>query len=316
MIQFNWEKKGLIFSTDQKHELAKTHATLPTPILIAEDQLRIFYTSRDIEQKSRIFYVDVDANNPQKILNIHEDPVLDIGNLGMFDDRGLTSSFILPVADKFYFYYNGYNIGVPARYRIAIGLGISNDACNSFSKFSNGPVMDRSFTDPCGCATPYIIFENGVYRIWYASFVKWEMINGDPEPFYRIAYAESKDGTHWTTDGTVCIDLENNEGGIVRPSVQKIADKYFMWYSVRKNTGYREKISASYRIGFAESFDGITWKRKDDEFNLGVSQTGWDSEMMAYPYVFRYNSQLYMFYVGNGFGKSGFGYAVASLDHF
>jgi predicted GH43/DUF377 family glycosyl hydrolase len=312
MAVFNWEKKGRIFSPNEKLDWSKSHATLPTPVLIADDVLRIFYTSRDIEQKSRISFIDVDPDNPLGIINTNDNFVLDIGKLGMLDDRGLTSSFALPVGDKLYFYYNGYNIATPARYRVAIGLAISKNNGASFTRYSDGPVMDRSFFDPCGCATPYILFENGVYRMWYTSFIKWEMINGDAEPFYRIAYAESKDAISWHSK-SVCIDLENNEGGIVRPSVQKVGDKYYMWFSVRKNTGYRDSLDASYRIGFAESENGIDWVRKDDEFNLDVSDSGWDSEMMAYPYVYNYKGRLYMFYVGNGFGKSGFGLASCIL---
>jgi hypothetical protein len=32
--------------------------------------------------------------------------------------------------------------------------------------------------------------------------------------------------------------------------------------------------------------------------------------MIAYPYVYEYGGRKYMVYNGNGFGKSGFGFAV------
>jgi hypothetical protein len=40
-----------------------------------------------------------------------------------------------------------------------------------------------------------------------------------------------------------------------------------------------------------------------------VSEEGWDSEMMCYPYVFDHKGERYMLYNGNGYGKSGFGIA-------
>ena len=42
----------------------------------------------------------------------------------------------------------------------------------------------------------------------------------------------------------------------------------------------------------------------------GRSETGWDSEMICYPYVFKHKGRFYMLYCGNGYGKTGFGLAV------
>jgi hypothetical protein len=74
-----------------------------------------------------------------------------------------------------------------------------------------------------------------------------------------------------------------------------------MWYSYS---------SRNYKIGYAESSDGIRWRRKDDNAGLDVSKTGWDSEMVAYAFIFLHNEKKYMLYNGNSFGKNGMGYAV------
>jgi len=34
--------------------------------------------------------------------------------------------------------------------------------------------------------------------------------------------------------------------------------------------------------------------------------------MVEYPHVIAYQNQMYMFYNGNGFGETGFGYAILS----
>jgi hypothetical protein len=78
-----------------------------------------------------------------------------------------------------------------------------------------------------------------------------------------------------------------------------------MWYSFRAQQG-----AETYRIGYAESIDGLDWVRKDDESGIDVSPNGWDSEMICYPRVFEHKDRLYMLYNGNGYGKSGFGLAV------
>ena len=44
--------------------------------------------------------------------------------------------------------------------------------------------------------------------------------------------------------------------------------------------------------------------------DLTTSVDGWDSEMLEYASVKKYKNKYYMIYNGNGFGKTGFGYAI------
>jgi hypothetical protein len=74
-----------------------------------------------------------------------------------------------------------------------------------------------------------------------------------------------------------------------------------MWYACRGET---------YRIGYAESADGLSWKRHDAQAGIDVSEEGWDSEMIAYPWVFDHGGRRYMLYNGNGYGETGIGLAV------
>ena len=86
-----------------------------------------------------------------------------------------------------------------------------------------------------------------------------------------------------------------------------------MWYCYRGHTDYRMSKIQSYRIGYAESLDGIVWKRMDDVNVIEPSDEGWDSEMVAYPEIVDIENRRLMFYNGNGFGQSGFGYAEINL---
>ena len=52
--------------------------------------------------------------------------------------------------------------------------------------------------------------------------------------------------------------------------------------------------------------------RKED-IELNVSESGWDSEMVAYPHVVKEDNRLIMFYNGNKFGNTGIGYAIKEL---
>jgi hypothetical protein len=85
-----------------------------------------------------------------------------------------------------------------------------------------------------------------------------------------------------------------------------------MWYAVRKSTDYRENPQNSYRIKCAKSDDLIHWE-KIQFMGLDIDHTpSWEDQMVEYPHVFEYQNEIYMFYNGNGFGDTGFGYAVLS----
>ena len=83
-----------------------------------------------------------------------------------------------------------------------------------------------------------------------------------------------------------------------------------MLYSYRSTSAYRIDPEQSYRLGYAESPDGVNWVRKDNEVGLARAEEGWDSEMIEYCHICHYQDNTYLFYNGNGFGKSGFGYAI------
>jgi hypothetical protein len=79
-----------------------------------------------------------------------------------------------------------------------------------------------------------------------------------------------------------------------------------MWFS------YRPDSRNTYRIGYAKSEKGLSWKLDLKASNIGVSSEGWDSKMIEYPFVFKHKNNIYMLYNGNDYGKTGFGLARRS----
>jgi len=299
-----WVKKGLIFKPTGKFDWMVTHAAIPLAERISGDLYRIYFSARDRRNRAQVGYIEVDINEPQRILYITEKPVLGLGDLGCFDDNGVMAEWIVDHDGMKYLYYYGWNRGVTVPYYIWVGLAISKDGGRTFERYSKVPILDRNNVDPYQTTGPCVIIEKGVWRMWYVSSDKgWEIENGKSKPWYHIKYAKSKDGINWERSGIVCIDFKyNNEYGIGRPCVLKENGIYKMWYSY--STG-------SYRIGYAESEDGIHWERKDDEAGIDVSDSGWDSEMIEYAFVFKHKGKKYMLYNGNSFGRDGFGLATS-----
>jgi hypothetical protein len=295
----------------------RSHAQLPLADPVSGDVLRIYFGTRDECNRTVTTYCEVAADDPRKVLYVHDRPVLDLGEPGCFDDSGAMPAWIVNHRGLKYLFYTGWNVATTVPYRKAIGLAVSRDGGQTFSRLFKGPILDRTSDEPYCSATPCVLLESTGWRMWYLSCVRWEVHEGRADPYYHIKYAESPDGVHWKRTGKVALDFKKpEEGGLGRPCVlQDARGLYTMWYSYRGGTGFRTDRRHSYRIGYAESNDGMAWTRMDDLAGIGLSSSGWDSEMVAYPYVITTRAgSTSLFYNGNGFGRSGFGYAVQSPE--
>ncbi len=305
----HWEKRGRIFVPDGSIEWMRSHASLPLADRLGDD-LRIYFAGRDPAGRSRIGWIDVDPDHPEQIRALGQDPLLPLGERGTFDDNGMMPCSIVADGPLKYLYYIGWNPQVTVSYRLAIGLAVSEDGGRTYRRFSQGPILDRDRDEPFFNTTPCVMRERGRWRMWYVSCTGWEEINGRPEPMYNVKYAESADGLSWRRTGLVCVDYDSFTRAICRPWVVRLDDCYAMWFSYRGLLDYRVDPRTSYRVGYAESADGLEWKRKSDPAGLERSAEGWDSVMAAYTSVIRESDHFLCFYNGNGFGASGLGYAV------
>lgn len=296
-----WKKLGLVFSPSGERYWMQSHAAVPIAEHIGDNFFKIYFSSRDKSNRSFTGYVVIDINHPEQIVDIPVDPILRPGELGEFDDSGAMATWLTLHGENKYLYYVGWNLGVTVPFRNSIGLAVGTKEHNFF-RYSSGPIVDRSETEPHFCASCCVLPGEEVWRMWYLSCTGWRRRDGNPEHCYHIKYAESQDGINWNREGLVAIDFSNDqEYAISRPSVIHDSDSWKMWYSFR---------GQSYRIGYAESEDGRQWRRLDDTAGIDVSATGWDSEMIEYPFVFDHAGQRYMLYNGNGYGKTGFGIAI------
>jgi len=295
-----WQKLGLVFCPADNYEWMVSHAANPIAKHLEEDVFRIYFSSRDQENRSSIGFVEIDIKHPDQILRLCDKPVIHHGEQGGFDDGGTSMGCLISEDNTEYLYYLGWNLGVTVPWRNSIGLAIRNSSEPNFTKYSKAPILDRNEIDPYSLSYPWVRREETIWKMWYGSNLKWGSQQTDMA--YVIKYAESDDGINWVRKGIICIDFKSqDEYAISRPCVLKDGELYKMWYSYR---------GTSYRIGYAESKDGIHWTRMDEPVGIDVSESGWDSEMIEYPQVFDHQGRRYMLYNGNGYGRTGFGLAV------
>ncbi|HEX3085445.1 MAG TPA: hypothetical protein VHP99_13025 [Pyrinomonadaceae bacterium] len=309
-----WIKQGLVFAPHHKYDWMVSHAAVPVVDEVRDGVLRIYFGTRDGSGRSHPGYVEVEAARPDNLLYVHDEPLLSLGRRGTFDEGGIIPSWLGNQGGKKYLYYIGWSPQVTVPYRLAIGLAISEDGGDSFQKISEGPICDRSFDEPFFNTAPCVLVTGGKWQMWYSSCTGWEILNGVPEARYHLKYADSVDGITWRKTGLVCLEYDDFMKAIGRPAVFHEDGLYKMFYSYRGILNYRTDREQSYRLGYAESRDGIVWTRRDEDVGIDRSADGWDSEMIEYAYRFEHRGRKYLFYNGNGFGATGFGYAVLHED--
>jgi hypothetical protein len=303
-----WEKLGVIFNANGRSEWMNSHAYLPTAYQMGEGCIRVFLAFRDAAQVGRLGWIDVAASDPTRILAVAERPALDVGRSGAFDDNGVTPLAVLTDGARLRLYYAGWQLTPRARYLLFTGLAFSDDGGDSFVRHQETPILDRTPDEFIVRTGAHVMHDpdSGIWKIWYAAGSNLVETHGKQVPTYRMGYLESRDGLVWPGKSVTVLDPQGpDEYGFGRPHIRKIGGLYEMWYSVRSH-------SKGYRIGYATSEDGVSWRRRDDECGLDRSASGWDSEMTCFASIIQNEFGTFMFYNGNGFGLTGVGVARMS----
>lgn len=296
-----WVKRGLVFGAEGRFEWMRTHAANPVAVPLRGDLFRVYFGCRDALNRSHVGSADIEISERTRVVAVADHPVIAPGPVGAFDDSGTSMGCVVLHEGRQYLYYLGWNLGVTVPWRNSIGLAISDAPGAPFVKVSPAPILDRGHTDPFSVSYPWVVREHDRWRMWYGSNLSWGREQQDMD--HVIKYAESLDGIHWQRDGHIALGLSGpGEYALCRPCVRHENGLYRMWYCHRGD---------AYRIGYAESEDGRSWARRPECVGIEPSASGWDSEMIAYPFVFKHRSHYHMLYNGNRYGKDGFGLAVA-----
>jgi hypothetical protein len=300
-----WRKLGRVYCADGFAGWAQSHAFLPTVLPLDEETIRVYAAFVDRERIGRVGYVDVAAADPLHIVRVSQRPALDIGVPGAFDDNGVTPMTVVSDGDALRLYYTGWQLGARVRYFLFTGLALSHDGGETFVRHLEVPILDRGPGELMTRTAACVRRSESGWRLWYVGGEGWITDEGKQLPSYNIRYLESPDGIAWARSGRVVVDVDSDEEfGLGRPFVVGGEGGYRMWYS-------RRLRAKGYRLGYAESPDGVSWTRLDERIGIDVSESGWDSEMICYPSVLETGYGTYLFYNGNNYGETGFGVALA-----
>jgi predicted GH43/DUF377 family glycosyl hydrolase len=318
---FKWKKLGRVFNPADTGNSSwmKEYAQSPT-VLICDQFIRVYFSCRPPQDAngnylSYLAYVDLNKDDLFEVINIAKGPILQLGELGTFDEFGTNPSSVIRVGEDVRIYYCGWTRCESVPFNSAIGVAMSKDGGETFSKLGNGPVLSYSVDEPFLLGSPRVKHFNNTWYLWYAVGKKWIDRKGKPEPVYKIRMAYSNDGINWqkTAKDLIVNKLEEDECQ-ASPEVFFYNNEFHMLFSYRYSLDYRFK-EKGYRIGYASSKDLLNWIRDDSKAGIDISEEGWDAEMISYPHVFDFNKKKYMLYQGNHFGRYGFGLAELEVQN-
>ena len=274
---FKWKKLGLVFNpTDYKNNSWLNEFAQAPSVLEYDDFIRVYFSCRPKANEQGQYvsyssYVDLNKNN-FSVLKVGENPILELGKLGTFDEFGTYPSSVIKINDKYMVFYGGWTRCESVPFNVAIGCGISDDG-KIFEKLGNGPILSYSLDEPFILSGPKIRKFGDTYYLFYIAGRRWITVNGKPEPVYKIRMATSKDTLNWEKYNKDLIeDLLNENEAQASPDVIFANGKYHMFFCYREASDFRKNKDRSYKIGYAHSTDLISWIRDDSKVVIEISE--------------------------------------------
>ncbi|MBQ2645515.1 hypothetical protein IJG14_08110 [bacterium] len=299
-----WKKLGRLYYIENLCEELFSHCANPLPVHLENDIYRVYFSGRDIKNRSSVGAVDIDIVKRQ-IIQEYKTPFFKCGKENSFYEDGVSIGNCYEANGEKYILFMGWQTKNKTHWRGDIGqLKLNYDYSLILS--NEQPYITTDEIDKISLSYPWVEkINDNKYLMYYGSTINWQSENG--EMIHVINYAVSNDGINWQKKGLAVPYEYGMVQAFSRPSVIKIKNNYNMWVSSRGPKGI-----AKYRIYHSKSADGINWEKITDNKSAGidVSNSGWDSEMVCYPYVFKHKNNIFMLYNGNGYGKTGFGIAI------
>ncbi|NNF60405.1 MAG: hypothetical protein HKN06_03635 [Gammaproteobacteria bacterium] len=302
-----WARLGRLIAPDQAIDWMTTHTgACAAAASTVPGRYDLYVSGRDKQNRSRIgrLTLDLTGEDPT-ITEIRREPVLELGELGAFDDNGTSYPCVVESDNSRYLYYTGWTPSVTVPFQNHLGLARESSR-DCFKRMSRAPILHRTNEDFSSIGSVLVLRIEDSWRMWYTAFCGWHELGGTARHRYEIKYASSSDGIAWHRDDTTCIaGTGPDEHSICRPAIYRDKAGYHMIYSIR---------GRHYRLGYAISRDGITWERRDEELELCGELQEWENKSQCYPWVIEYGSTRYLLYCGNDYGRGGLGIARQDIS--
>jgi hypothetical protein len=176
---FTWQKMGRVFNPVEVKDRSwlKEFAQAPC-VLIFDDFVRVYFSCRppadaNGQYVSYSAYVDLNRKNVLEVLAVSETPILQLGELGTFDEFGTYPVSVIRHNDEVRAYYAGWTRCESVPFNVAIGYAVSKNNGKTFDKVGHGPILSYSIDEPFILSGPKVRRFNNSWQLFYIAGKKW-----------------------------------------------------------------------------------------------------------------------------------------------
>jgi hypothetical protein len=279
------------------------YASNPAGIVIHDNQVRVYFNSRDLQNRSSIYSIELYG---EKLEPDYNSIVLQHshGQEDSYFSHGVSVGQIFSMNDEKFLSVMGWKNYVDKHWEGRIGY-IPFNAQGNLTQLEPKPWMDLDNQDSISLSYPALYEDYNSTLIWYGSTLTWDAGNGEMLHILKEARLSS-DGRVIKGDKKLPFVMGSAQA-FSRPAIVQIDKNFLMAYSFRGNM-------TKYRIGFVllGNFNSASHIGGISPFL--TSKDEWDSEMVEYPSFLSFQEQLFMLYNGNAFGKTGIGIVRIELE--
>lgn len=274
-------------------------------ITIMEDhKARIFFNSRTKRNFSIIQSIDIDLRDFSLELSSFQTQI-GAKKLSGFCSHGLSLGGTYLEDGQYFVSTMGWINKPPEHWYGTIGKIRMDDEFNLVPQsLTEWFTLDSE--DSISLSYPAIYERDGTSRMWYGSTLTWDAGNG--EMLHILKEKVSTDSINFVKTGRILNYDLNTAQAFSRPSILEINGRALMAYSYRGGNSH-------YRIGFVWLDDLTTASHLGGLASFLPSGKSGEAKMVEYPFLFIHNSEIYMLYNGDDFGKTGIGVVTLQFEH-
>ena len=290
-----FEYLGNVVTPDKLRNSAKKGFLQPT-LNLTQNTIEIYAGLRGSNGISHPYKLEASLNDPLKIVDYSRESILELGEIGSFDEHGIVPTYIQDFGKTQYLHYAGYQKSKSAPFLIFSGKAVSNNYGKSWDKLSNTPYLDRNNSNTCFRVIHTIVNFEGKDFYFFGGGSTWVRIEKRLVPMYDIKLLiREKNSSPKSVEKTV-IPL-NGLRRIGRPNIYTRKRGFGMFLSTQSFEG-------QYRIAHTFSHDLLNWESDLVPVNIKNLPISC-SEMTAYPNILMGEAVSYLFFNGNKMGLDG-----------
>jgi predicted GH43/DUF377 family glycosyl hydrolase len=349
----SWVKRGVLIKPGFAGPMSSALVSSPSVVKLRNGKLRMYFWAADgvppWHGRHVILAAEADPRNPFTWTLVSDQPMVGPDPSGKIRDRGVGFPFVLARDDgPWLMYYGTWGSWAPQdEISNRTGLAISKDEGITWQVVRETVLpLGKPGSYDAGLTGSVSVIREAPdrYSMWYTAGEQYVRFGERNRGIVHVGVARSRDGIDWTKEEQPALrarmdSVNPYEAVLGKPNAIKVDGVYHLWFSaysmganVRPNdsvgqlyqpgkdadrTNWQSITSSElgYHIEYARSTDGVHWQREFDKSIMTLTPDGIDSKNQSYPMVIDMGEQLWMFYVGNEFGRTGIALATLNKSH-